>query len=262
MKDVVGGIDGNQPQHLVAGDKPQIVTTRYTARTPARTRAPSPAAAAEEQGIQLSRCPLAGHGLAIGSGRAVRREANARQEASRTTPGGRCGERDATPVRELLHEPRVLHTSSLPGTRPHRVACCPTGDAAVPCGSIADATPGSIDSSGALREALPLRARPTTTRPGQPRLHISRPAGGGGCARRSLPPRGSRGVEDRERRGLARMPFSSARVSCMSSLQPSRPHHRGTSAGPTVLAGPHPLVDLAEGRLVDGHALRALTSHG
>jgi hypothetical protein len=62
-----------------------------------------------------------------------------------------------------------------------------------PGGSIADATPGNIDSSGALREALPLRARPTTTRPGQPRRHISRAAGGGGCARRSLPPRGSRG---------------------------------------------------------------------
>ena len=231
---------------------------------------------AEEQGIQLSRCSLAGHGLAIGSGRAVRREANARQEASRTTPA--AGVASATPI-------QCASCSMNPGcsTRPRYPARARTASRAVrpatpaaPGGSIADANPRATSiRPGAAHEALPLRARPTTTRPGQPDSRsVERPARSV-CSTISWSPssrrRGTVGslddlfrledlgaVEDRERRGFARMPSYSGAgelYELVAAQSAALTEERQQAHGP---GRPHPLVDLAEGRLVHGHAVPCL----
>jgi hypothetical protein len=102
----------------------------------------------------------------------------------------------------------MLHTSSLPGTRPHRVACCPTGDAHGPWRfDRKRQPPGNIDSSGPhTRRYRFARGQPPRALDNPDSTSVEQPAGVGVLDDLfRLEDLGA--VEDRERRGLARMPL-------------------------------------------------------
>jgi hypothetical protein len=118
---------------------------------------------AEQEGVQLGRCSVAGHGLSFGSGPRVRPEANARQEASRTTPatGVASATPSATPIQcvSCSLNPECSARRRHRARVPHHVARGLGTTAAAPAVRSQTATPDYVDSPGRPREALTQCAR-------------------------------------------------------------------------------------------------------